>query len=295
MDKIDDLYKTNKDLKQILKQYESEIFNDEIFLNQLMSLGISEEIIKRNIAALYRYRTQYYTVEQCRQKGSCVHEQPYHNLSLQLYGQDVELVPSLCPMRQKKAIHASRFLYRDCPPNYLDIKFSDVTPRAAQKDYLRVLLSLMNGSSDNIYVSGPNGSGKKYLALASLNKILEKDSSFNVAVVNLPRFIRENSADYFARKQEIDSNIRDLISVSYLVLDDFGSEETNKLIRDVIIYPLLSERRRLGKPTIMLSQISLDELSQLYDVTRKEVRAKQIIATITSSIKTEVFINGIKL
>ena len=83
-------------------------------------------------------------------------------------------------------------------------------------------------------------------------------------------------------------------NVPLLVLDGFGNEAISEFNRDNIIFPLLSNRSDNNLITLIGSDLSLDEVGQLYDVGKNgNIRYKQLLSLIRSNSAGEFDITGI--
>jgi len=73
------------------------------------------------------------------------------------------------------------------------------------------------------------------------------------------------------------------------VLDDFGNEFKNDLIRDAIIFPIISARANKKLLTIITSDFTISEIVTLYSTSKAgALRAKQIGSLIKSTAKEEI-------
>ena len=87
-----------------------------------------------------------------------------------------------------------------------------------------------------------------------------------------------------------------LSNVPFLVLDGFGNEIKNTYIRDAIVLPLLSNRRRNRCITIITSNYDVEDIVKLYSFKSKEIHpsAKMILDLINyMSNNTEIEIKTI--
>ena len=97
------------------------------------------------------------------------------------------------------------------------------------------------------------------------------------------------------RKDKNIDSFNDLLTeikeVDLLVIDDFGNEHKNEIIRDMIVFPLLNERMKNNKLTCFTSPYSLSDLVSMYSL--KEIRSpkanqlKEIIEIMADTIKLE--------
>ncbi|HZJ89592.1 MAG TPA: hypothetical protein VFD05_02760 [Bacilli bacterium] len=266
--------------------------SDALFMTHLKSLNLTPELIQKNKAPLIAYYDSFLSVKACEKAGECVNEHSYHHMSLTLHNEFINLKYELCPIYAISELRHSRFVYSDFPDNYCVPK--RVTRREAQRAYLVALREFNEDKINTLYVHGPFGVGKFTLAMTAINRFLKRDKNATVGVLDFRNFTSEYSTDYFENKIMAQNALLKAIAVDFLIVREFGNEESNKLIRDAFSFPLVTERIKAGKKTIFLSELSLNDLHSLYDVSRRDVRVKQIINMIEANA-AEVHVTGVKI
>ena len=108
---------------------------------------------------------------------------------------------------------------------------------------------------------GSVGTGKSFLAGCIANALLEKEVT--VCMTNLAAVINHD----FAGKQEY---IRKLCSYQLLILDDFGMERDTSFALETV-YDVIDGRYLSGKPLIVTTNISLDDLEEPKDQAHQRV------------------------
>ncbi|MGI6734768.1 MAG: hypothetical protein ACOX3C_01080 [Bacilli bacterium] len=290
-----DLEVKHDDLVTVRKEMYDRIMQNKAFVNLLKEQGATPETITNNVGALNDYLDAYLSVEDCKKAGHCLNNDKYHALHLEINAPFVSLERQMCPVYFKSQEVLMRFVVKDFPENYIDLKIEDLPRRRGFAAYMRELMSLLRGDNFLVYASGLSGIGKLQTAVSFVMRMLEEDKDKRAGVVDFPAFIREYASDYYGNKAVIDSHIDQYVSLDILIINGFGNEENNKLIRESIVFPLISARIQQKKPTILLAEITIDELSNLYDFTNRDVRARQIINLIKANIVEEIYLQGTKL
>lgn len=283
-----ELSNVRKELKRTLKKH------TELQL-VLKSLNLSEEIVDRNLALLADYADSLDEVKACREKGECLHNGAYHAFRLEVDGSFLALVPETCPVYYEKNKALLRYRFHDFPQVYLPYRIKDNPRRAGFAPFMRELVQFYKKEANLIYASAAHDSGLLRYGVSVINQILEEEENTTAAIIDYPSFMREHASDFYRQKEELDSLLEQLINVDYLLLNDFGNEELNKLVRDAFTFPLIKERIRLKKPTIILSELALDDLQNIHYFSGKDIRIRQIIDAIRSNIKEEFTLKGIAL
>jgi chromosomal replication initiation ATPase DnaA len=134
---------------------------------------------------------------------------------------------------------------------------------AAAKDEVEVWLD--NGWDDNLFVSGPMGSGKTGLAFAAGRTVIESNPDYDVRFANVKRFLDDLRDSYGRRRDEEDEEEEDplaaLIAADLLVLDDVGAERGTDWARDVLLR-IVDRRYVARRPMLVTSNYRPKELAQ---------------------------------
>lgn len=100
---------------------------------------------------------------------------------------------------------------------------------------------------------GKVGAGKSYFAGCIANALMEKEIS--VCMTNFALILNDLAASYKDRNEYIDR----LCRFPLLILDDFGMERGTEYALEQV-YNVIDSRYRSGKPLIVTTNLSLDEL-----------------------------------
>lgn len=133
--------------------------------------------------------------------------------------------------------------------------------------------------SDSLFFLGDTGLGKTHISLAIAKDVSAK--GYTVAYGSLLNYLRIIEKEHFGRSanSEIDT-LQLLISADLLILDDLGSEfQTN--FYESTLYNIINSRINLGRPTIINSNLSVNELQNNYN--------ERIISRLFSVFTTIMF------
>ena len=98
----------------------------------------------------------------------------------------------------------------------------------------------------------------------------------------------------YSDKEGFKSAIELLETVPLLVIDEFGQEYKNELIRDQIVIPVLNARSHNELPTFFSSEFTIKEIQQLYSVGKNggAIRGKQLGTLLTDMCDKEYDLTG---
>lgn len=282
----------SNDLAKVREEMFAEIKSDKALMKLLRDAHINDDVIRRNLSFIYDYLDAKRSVALCTLHGHCVNENQYHDALLVIDGEMISTVPAICPVYFQKQQLMSRFVVKDYPSKSEDIKIGYLPVRRAFNAFRTEMAFFIEGQRAMVYISAPANIGVLEEATAFLMQALHNDAKCTVGVLDFPKFIREFPSDIYKNKDVINEHIEKLLTIDYLLIHGLGNEETNTLIRETIVFPLFKGRADAKKRTAILSELSIDELSRLYDSRKLDMRVKQIITLIKNSIEREVFISA---
>ena len=121
----------------------------------------------------------------------------------------------------------------------------------------------------NLILYGSNGSGKTYLSSLIVKEAYRRRySSFRVT---LQAYI---DMQFKRDREEIAEKIEEIINAEFLVIDEVGKETFDKSQFNIaVLEELLRERDTQGKPTIICTNLPLEERGGLYDQYGKSIQS----------------------
>lgn len=118
------------------------------------------------------------------------------------------------------------------------------------------------GTDYNLFFYGTTGLGKTYLSTITANEILKKGKS--VHYVRAAKMFSDYD-DYKFKDYSLKEYINELYNCDLLVIDDLGSENTNK--NDVaFFFDLVNERLINNKRMIINTNLEISEFTKIYSV-----------------------------
>ena len=121
--------------------------------------------------------------------------------------------------------------------------------------------SFPNTAFPNIVLSGGTGLGKTFL----LNCIYERVVSRNFPAIRVTAFrMFEAMRRQHFGNPEGELDFEQMLNVPLLLIDDLGSEPMVKNITREYLFTLLNERMAAGRHTVIATNLSTDELEEVY-------------------------------
>ncbi len=115
-------------------------------------------------------------------------------------------------------------------------------------------------NSVNLFFCGRTGLGKTHLSLAIANEVIKK--GYNVVYGSVITFLNKMEREKFGRTDTFETEDV-LIDADLLILDDLGAEFATPFVISAL-YNIINCRIARGVPTIISSNLNLDEIKLRY-------------------------------
>ena len=122
----------------------------------------------------------------------------------------------------------------------------------------------MQAGNHGLLLWGSVGTGKSYLAGCIANALMEQEIS--VKMTNFAAVLNDLAATFEDRNEYISN----LCRYPLLIIDDFGMERGTEYGLEQV-YNVIDSRYRSGKPLIVTTNLSLDELNNPPDTAHKRI------------------------
>jgi DNA replication protein DnaC len=118
-------------------------------------------------------------------------------------------------------------------------------------------------NSKNLLFQGATGLGKTHLSLAIAKEVLQRE--LGVIYGSVENIVEKLETEKFSNLSDKDgyNNSRHIKNCDLLILDDLGVEFSNSF-SNFAVYNVIDCRIMLGKPTIINTNLSLEELERRY-------------------------------
>lgn len=181
-----------------------------------------------------------------------------------------ECLTELCRQEQKREVailsgsrdsfsHFDLSLYPDrVDPNY------GVSPRTIMEKNLKDCRSyamFFSPKSENLLLSGNTGLGKTFLSACIARVVAER--GYAVAYESASQFIGKMERARFERDEQSRQETETAMEADLFILDDLGTEMPGQFT-NVALYSLINNRLLAGKPTIISTNLTTEDISRRY-------------------------------
>lgn len=282
----------NLNKSESLEEYQKELYN-QIFNSKyyplLVKQGWTNEEIFENVTKFSDYIEDLEISSKIKTYEDCLKYNKFQRVVLVLRNDviDMEYVP-LKPCIER-AQYLTHFIRKDFSEELNNAKWDKL-----KSGVKKAIISLLK-EGKWIYLTGAMRSGRTYSATALINaKYVKQDGK--IAFANTPKLISEINNEYFKDRASYNEDIEIYSNVPVLVLDDFGSEYKNEIVRDMILFPILKERAAKNLLTIFTSDYSINEVASLYSFSNaSNIISKQLKEMLSAKCGKAIVVNEISV
>ena len=139
-----------------------------------------------------------------------------------------------------------------------------ISPRAIMSrsfDICRDYAQNFTPRSGNLLFNGGTGLGKTFLSASIAREVAAKGCS--VAYVSASHLFQKLEKHRFHPDENSEQEVRKLSDADLLIIDDLGTELPGNFVT-AALYTLLNDRLLAGKPMVVSTNLTIDEIGQRY-------------------------------
>lgn len=163
----------------------------------------------------------------------------------------------------KIKLHSFSEFRLDYYPESVTYRGNIINAKDKMAENLRFCIDYCNNftpESQGLLFLGETGLGKTFLSSCIACEILKK--GYSVAFDSIQNYLRDIEKEHFGRASG--DTLETLLNADLVILDDLGSEFSSSF-NSASIYNIINSRANMGKPTIVSTNLSLEELQARYD------------------------------
>lgn len=152
---------------------------------------------------------------------------------------------------------------KDCTFDNFDLSYYPAECREKMQsifDFCRRYAHSCERGSEGILMLGGTGLGKTHLSLAIANEVLRR--GMNVVYGSAASLLSKINREHFS--PDAGKSLEALLDCDLLILDDLGTEVSSALTSSAL-YTILNDRLLAGRPTVVSTNCTLEELRKRYD------------------------------
>lgn len=149
--------------------------------------------------------------------------------------------------------------YPDTPVPQYGVSYRTIMAKTL--DVCRKYAAEFTPDSGNLLFNGGTGLGKTFLSACIARAVAEK--GYGVAYESAPRLFAKLEKDHFRPDEDSAYAVAALYDTALLIIDDLGTELTGAFTISAL-YALVNDRLLNGKPTIISTNLNIDEIGQRY-------------------------------
>lgn len=289
-----DIISEKIDMKKYIEELVNALRADTEVYEKLKPLGLTNKDVRENIGRLADYQEDYNVCKNCSGYDKCPKESKHISMYVYKDGNYITTRWEPCCKAIEVAKVDAQYVFNDFPNEWKKTTLKKLDLSENRRPVIKEFVNIAKGKSTRwIYLTGNHKVGKSYLLVTFANEFIAMGLG-KVAIINAQTKFKELADIAYSDKEYFKAQINALINVPLLVIDDFGEEYKNELIRDQIVIPILGERNHNNRPTFFSSDFTINEVQRLYSVgkTGGDIRGKQLGKILLEMCEKEFDLTG---
>ena len=273
-----DILSKKFDMKKLIEELCESLRSDKDVYESLKPLGLTNKEVRDNIGKLADYQEDFNICKNCPGFDKCPKQTPHISTYVYKDGSYLTTRSEPCKKLIEEMELDSKYIAKDFPQEWKKSVLKNLDLSENRRPLIKEFVSIIQGKSHRwIFVKGNHKVGKSFVLVTFANEFIAQGLG-QVAIINASKQFKALADIAYNDKETFKKTIDSLCNVPLLVIDDFGQEYKNDLIRDQIVLPILNERSHNDKVTMFSSEFTIDEIQQLYSNGRNggAIRGKQL-------------------
>jgi DNA replication protein DnaC len=286
MKKIDSHVIDMENVDDLIQQTIASFYQDPIVSFKMKQLAITDQEIHLHFATLVNYQQSQIQGQACLNAKKCLHEGSHYLVDIERDEQGrIQRLIKPCPMIEKdiEALDSLVYLEYDGQVNQSE-SFDQLGERKVLSKLFFYLAQVMEEETrQNLFLHGPHQTGKSFaLAVFAYRYALHQKGK--IAFIKTHEWLQKLVLMRQSDLGRFDKEMTKLKNLDILILDELGASDLDEDARDAILIPLLNERLKAKKITMINSVFSLRELVNVFKKFPSwEPRVRELISLIQAN------------
>ena len=289
-----DILEENINMKKYIEELVLALKADKEVYESLKPLGLTMKEVRDNIGRLHDYQEDFHVCKDCPGFSKCPKKEKHISVYVYKEGNYITTKSEPCKEFIKEMEIESKYVAKDFPAEWRTSVLKNLDLSENRRPLIKEFVNIAKGKSNKwLYVLGNHKVGKSFVLVTFANEFVALGRG-KVAVINAAKQLKNIADMAYSDKEGFKSAIELLENVPLLVIDEFGQEYKNELIRDQIVIPVLNARSHKELPTFFSSEFTIKEIQQLYSVGKNggAIRGKQLGTLLTEMCEKEYDLTG---
>ena len=289
-----DIISKKLDMKQLIEELVNALKADKDVYESLKPLGLTNKEVRDNIGKLADYQEDFNICKKCPGYDKCPKKDSHISTYVYKDGSYLTTRSEPCKKFIEEMELDAKFIAKDFPKEWKQSVLKNLDLSENRRPLIKEFVNIVKGKSHKwLFVKGNHKVGKSFVLVTFANEFVALGLG-QVAVINANKQFKNLADIAYSDKDTFKKTVDLLSNVPLLVIDDFGQEYKNELIRDQIVLPILNERAHGDKPTFFSSEFTIQEIQQLYSIGRNggSIRGKQLGNLLTDMCEKEYDLTG---
>ena len=282
------------DMKKLIEELVSALKADKDVYESLKPLGLTNKEVRDNIGKLADYQEDFNICKNCPGYEKCPKKTPHISTYVYKDGSYLTTRSEPCKKMIEEMELDSKYIAKDFPQEWKKSVLKNLDLSENRRPLIKEFVNIIKGKSHKwLFVKGNHKVGKSFVLVTFANEFVALGLG-QVAVINANKQFKNLADIAYSDKDTFKKTIDLLSNVPLLIIDDFGQEYKNELIRDQIVLAILNERAHQDKPTFFSSEFTIQEIQQLYSIGRNggAIRGKQLGNLLKDMCEREYDLTG---
>lgn len=289
-----DILKEKFDMKKYIEELLAKLRADKPVYDSLKPLGLTNKEVRDNIGKLADYQEDFNICKNCKGFDKCPKKTKHISTYVYKDGSYITTRSEPCKKYMEEMAVEAKYVVRDFPQPWRKSVLKNLDLSENRRPLIRDFVIITKGKSKKwLFVKGNHKVGKSFVLVTFANEFVALNKG-QVAIINASKQFKDLADIAYSDKEGFKHTLEVLSNVPLLVIDDFGQEYKNELIRDQIVIPLLNERAHNDRLTFFSSEFTIQEIQQLYSIGRNggALRGKQLGSLLSDMCGKEYDLTG---